>query len=93
MSRIESKLLDLRDTGQTECSEKLLKAVKYALNEWPAMKRVLENGDLELSNNLCDQMMRHIKMNIKTAGNIRSEGSAKHNAFMYSVIGVAEWSG
>lgn len=50
------------------------------------MKRVLENGDLELSNNLCEQMMRHIKMNLKTAGNIGSEGSAKHNAFMYSVI-------
>ena len=41
MSRIESKLLELQDTGQTECGEKLLKAVKYALNEWPAMKRVL----------------------------------------------------
>lgn len=25
-------------------------------------------------------------MNLKTAGNIGSEGSAKHNAFMYSMI-------
>lgn len=50
------------------------------------MKMVLEDGDLELSNNLCEQMMRHIKMNLKTAGNIGSEGPAKHNAFMYSVI-------
>lgn len=86
MSRIESKLIELQNTGQTECGEKLMKAVKYALSEWPAMKRVLENGDIELSNNLCEQMMRHIKMNLKTAGNIGSEGSAKHNAFMYSVI-------
>lgn len=52
----------------------------------PDMKRVVENGYIELSNNICEQMIRHIKMNLKTAGNIDSEGSAKHNAFMYSVI-------
>ena len=62
------------------------KAVRYALGEWPAMKRVLECGDVELSNNLSEQMMRSIKMNLKNAGNIGSEESAKHNAFMFSVI-------
>lgn len=86
MSRIEAKLIELRDAGLTECGEKLMKAVRYAMSEWPSMKRVLENGDIELSNNLCEQMMRHIKMSLKTASNIGSEGSAKHNAFMYSVI-------
>ena len=45
------------------------------------MKRVLECGDVELSNNLSEQMMRRIKMNLKNAGNIGSEESAKHNAF------------
>lgn len=93
MSRIESKLIELRDAGQTECGEKLMKAVKYAISEWPAMKRVLENGDIELSNNLCEQMMRHIKMNLKTAGNIGSESSAKHNAFMYSLIESCRMAG
>ena len=41
---------------------------------------------MELSNNLSEQMMRRIKMNLKNAGNIGSERSARHNAFMYSVI-------
>lgn len=50
------------------------------------MKRVLECGDVELSNNLSEQMMRSIKMNLKNAGNIGSEEYAKHNAFMFSVI-------
>lgn len=50
------------------------------------MKRVLECGDVELSNNLSDQMMRRIKMNLKNAGNIGSEISANQNAFMYSLI-------
>ena len=31
-------------------------------------------------------MMRSIKTNLKNAGNIGSEESAKHNAFMFSVI-------
>ncbi len=31
-------------------------------------------------------MMRRIKMNLKTATNIGSEDSAKHNAFIFSVI-------
>ena len=30
------------------------------------MKRVLESGDVELSNNLSEQMMRSIKMNKRT---------------------------
>ena len=64
----------------------LKKALKYAIGEWPAMKRVLECGDVELSNNLSEQMMRRIKMNLKNACNIGGEISAKHNAFMFSVI-------
>lgn len=39
--------------------------MRYALGEWPAMKRVLESGDVELTNNLSEQMMRGIKMNLK----------------------------
>lgn len=50
------------------------------------MKRVLECGDVELSNNLSEQMMCRIKMNLKKACNIGGEISAKHNAFMFSVI-------
>lgn len=68
------------------CGELLRRALKYSIGEWPAMKRALECGDVELSNNLSEQMMRRIKMNLKNAGNIGSERSAGHNAFMYSVI-------
>ena len=50
------------------------------------MKRVLECGDVELSNNLSEQMMRRIKMDLKNACNIGGEITAKHNAFMFSVI-------
>jgi len=86
MKRIEERLEVFRKSDFAGCGELLRKALKYAIGEWPAMKRVLECGDVELSNNLSEQMMRRIKMNLKNAGNIGSERSARHNAFMYSVI-------
>lgn len=42
--------------------------------------------EVELSNKLNEQMMRRIKMNLKNICNVGSEISAKHNAFMFSVI-------
>lgn len=64
----------------------LKELLKYAIGEWPAMKRVMGCGEVELSNNLSEQMMRRIKMNLKNACNVGGEISAKHNAFMFSVI-------
>ena len=50
------------------------------------MQRVLESGNVEISNTISEQSVRKLKMNLKNAGNIGSESSAAYNAFMYSVI-------
>jgi len=50
------------------------------------VQTILQDGNLELSNNLAEQMMRHIKMNLKNCLNIGSEDSALDYAFMYSVL-------
>lgn len=86
MKRIEERLETFRKSDFAWCGQMLKKALKYAIGKWPAMKRVLECGGVELSNNLSEQMMRGIKMNLKNACNIGSEISAKHNAFIFSVI-------
>lgn len=86
MKRIEERLETFRKSDFAGRGQMLKKALKYAIGVWPAMKRVLECGDVELSNNLSEQMMRRIKMNLKNACNIGGEISAKHNAFMFSVI-------
>ena len=62
------------------------RALKYIQREWEAMKNVLQFGDAELSNNLCEQMMRHIKINLKNSQNIGSEKCAKNFCFMYSLV-------
>jgi len=48
---------------------------------------------VELSNNLAEQMCKHIKMNLKTASNIGSESSALDNAFMFSLIESCKLNG
>ena len=66
---------------------KLIKrALVYARKEWHAFEAILQNGDVEVSNNLCEQMMKHIKMNLKNCLNIGSEDSALDYAFMFSAI-------
>ena len=62
------------------------KTLKYIKTEWSAMQTILQDGNLELSNNLAEQVMRHIKMNLKNCLNIGSEDSALDYAFMFSVI-------
>ena len=86
MKRIEERLETFRKSDFAGCGQMLKKALKYAVGEWPAVKRILECGEVELSNNLSEQMMRRIKMNLKNACNIGGEITAKHNAFMFSVI-------
>lgn len=54
MRRIEERLEVFRKSDFAGCGELLRKALKYAIGEWPAMKRVLECGDVELSNNLSE---------------------------------------
>lgn len=38
----------------------LLKAVNYALKEYPCMIRCLEEGGLDLSNNICERQIRRV---------------------------------
>lgn len=86
MKSVEDRLADYALSDDAGCGELLRKALRYARAEWPAMKRVLESGDVEISNNISEQSVRKLKMNLRNAGNIGSESSAADNAFMYSVI-------
>ena len=74
--------------GYKDCGKLLKKALNYARSEWQAMKTVLKNGVVELSNSLAEQMMRHIKMNLKNCLNIGSEKSAVDMAFMYFLVEI-----
>jgi len=86
MTRIRERLEQFKATGYPNCGQLTKKALSYAYNEWTAMENVLKSGTAELSNNLAEQMMRHLKLNLKNCQNIGSEAAAEDNAFMYSLI-------
>lgn len=93
MSRIRERLENFKQNGYAGCGQLMKKALVYALNEWDAMEKVLQSGVAELSNNLAEQMMRHLKLNLKTCMNIGSEDAACDNAFMYSLIESCHMNG
>jgi len=87
MQEIENKFNFYINSGSFHKLGKMTQAaLKYIKNEWSAMKNVLTYGDAELSNNLCEQMMRHIKTNLKNSQNIGSEDAAANFCFMYSLV-------
>ena len=50
----------LKASLSAEEKPELLKAVNYALTEYPCMLRCLEDGSLDLSNNICERQIRRI---------------------------------
>jgi hypothetical protein len=86
MNRIKKELEKYERSGYKYLGKQIKRALVYAKKEWHAFETVLQNGDVEVSNNLCEQMMKHIKMNLKNCLNIGSEESALDYAFMFSAI-------
>lgn len=86
MDRIKEKFERFARSNYKGLGALTKKALKYIKTEWSAMQTILQDGNLELSNNLAEQMMRHIKLNLKNCLNIGSEDSALDYAFMFSVI-------
>lgn len=59
-NELKSYLDKLEKNLEKEEEPELLKAVKYALTEYPCMLRCLEDGSLDLSNNICERQIRRI---------------------------------
>lgn len=60
MIKIEIRLEYFFNQGYKDCGQLMKRALKYARSEWQAMKNILKNGTVELSN-IAEQMMRHMK--------------------------------
>ena len=60
LNDMKSYLDKLKASLSAEEEPELLKAVNYALTEYPCMLRCLEDGSLDLSNNICERQIRRI---------------------------------
>jgi hypothetical protein len=67
-------------------SSALAKAVGYCLNQWTALTRFLEDGRLDLDNNLCEQQLRGIALGRKNFLFSGSHAAAHRAATLYSLM-------
>ncbi len=70
-----------------------LKAVRYAVNEWEAVSRYVQNGKAEIDNNPAERMMKTICMGRKNYLFCGSELGAKNASMLYSIIETCKMNG
>ena len=69
------------------------KAMNYLASEWPRLIRVLEDGRLELDNNLCENAIRPFVMGRKAWLFSDTPAGAEASAKLYSLIETAKANG
>lgn len=69
------------------------KALYYLREQWPYLKRFLEDGRLELSNNRAERSMKPFVMGRKNWLFANTEGGAQSSAIVYSLIETAKENG
>ena len=73
-----------------ETEPDLVRAVKYALKEYPQLLRYLDDGKLAFSNNICEQQMRQIAIYRNNSFFLGSVKSAKRFARLISLVQSAK---
>lgn len=67
-------------------SADLAKATGYAINQWTALTRFVDDGRLSLDNNLCEQQMRAIALGRRNYLFCGSHDAARYTAILYSLM-------
>ncbi len=68
-------------------------ALIYAVNQWKALGRFLEDGRLELDNNGCERALRQIAVGRKNWMFAGSDEGAERAAVIYTVFGTCRLNG
>jgi transposase len=69
------------------------KAIGYALNNWEALCRYVEQGYLAIDNNLSERTLRAIALGRNNWGVIGSEKGGKTAAALYTIVGTCKHLG
>ena len=69
------------------------KALYYLREQWPYLKRFLEDGRLEISNNRAERSVKPFVMGRKNWLFANTEGGAQSSAIVYSLIETAKENG
>ena len=86
MERIRRLALTMQQDVHIMANDLMKRAINYTLNQWNSLVNVLKDGTAEISNNLCEQRMKPVKLLLKNCMNIGSEAAAENTAFIFSLI-------
>lgn len=93
LESIHHKVLMMMQDAKIMANELMRKAVNYTLNQWKSLRNILKDGAAEISNNLCEQRMKPVKLLLKNCMNIGSEDAAENSAFIFSLIESCKLNG
>ena len=65
---------------------KLADAIRYALSRWDGLTRFIDDGRIELDNNVVERSIRPITLNRKNALFAGSDGGAEHWAIIAALV-------
>lgn len=87
LNDLKSELENLRDALDPAKEPELLKAVNYALTEYPCILHCLEDGTVDFSNNCCERQIRRIAKYRNNSFFVGSPAAGKRFARLQSVFG------
>lgn len=90
---IMDALLAWAETKAAPPKSALGKALYYLREQWPYLKRFLEDGRLEISNNRAERSIKPFVMGRKNWLFANTEGGAQSSAIVYSLIETAKENG
>ena len=68
-------------------------AIQYALNQWQALTRYLEYGEIEIDNNAAERALRSVAVGRKNYLFLGSDAGGERAATLYSLLGTAKLNG
>lgn len=87
LNDLHNELESLQDSLDPEKEPELLKAVNYALKEYPCILHCLEDGTVDFSNNCCERQIRRIAKYRNNSFFIGSPEAGKRFARLQSIFG------
>jgi transposase len=86
LNRIHRILLHLEKSRRHLPKSLMGKAIHYALGQWPMLVAFVENGRIEIDNNLCENAIRPTAVGKKNWLFIGTEEAGWRSAVIYSII-------
>lgn len=65
-------------------------AIGYAMNQWQALTRYLDDGRIEIDNNAAERALRGVALGRKNYLFLGSDAGGERAATMYSLLGTAK---